>query len=93
LVPKVVQDAGYTAVGLGVLALHHLQTRRRDLERKVKAGAAPVRGLLDALPRPPGPIGAALEAGRVRLAEACGLGSALNRSSETESDWMFSTRP
>jgi hypothetical protein len=70
MVPKVVQDAGYTAVGLGVLAVHQVQTRRRDLERKVRAGAAPVTGLLDALPRLPGPIGSVLDAGRARLAEA-----------------------
>ena len=70
MVPKVVQDAGYTALGLGVLALHHAQTRRRDLERKLKVGAAPVTGLLDALPRLPGPIGSVLESGRSRLAEA-----------------------
>jgi hypothetical protein len=35
MVPKAVQDAGYTAVGLGVLALHQVQTRRRDIARKV----------------------------------------------------------
>ena len=70
MVPKVVQDAGYTAVGLGVLALHQVQTRRRGFERKVKAGVAPVTSLLDALPRLPGPIGAVLEVGRTRLADA-----------------------
>jgi hypothetical protein len=70
MVPKVVQDVGYTAVGLGVLALHHVQTRRRGFERKVKAGAAPVTSLLDALPRLPGPIGSVLEVGRARLVEA-----------------------
>jgi len=70
MVPRVVQDAGYTAVGLGVLALHHVQTRRRDFEQKMKAGAAPVTSLLDALPRLPGPIGAVLDVGRTRLAEA-----------------------
>lgn len=70
MVPRVVQDAGYTAVGLGVLALHHVQTRRRAVERKLKTRVAPVTGLLDALPRLPGPIGSVLEVGRVRLAEA-----------------------
>jgi len=35
MVPKAVQDAGYTAVGLGVLALQQVQTRRRLLARKV----------------------------------------------------------
>lgn len=37
MVPKTVQDAGYTAVGLGVLALQQVQTRRRDIARKVSA--------------------------------------------------------
>jgi hypothetical protein len=35
MVPRAVQDAGYTAVGLGVLALQQVQTRRRDLARKL----------------------------------------------------------
>ena len=35
MVPRVVQDAGYTAVGLGVLALQQVQSRRRDVARKV----------------------------------------------------------
>ena len=37
MVPKAVQEAGYTAVGLGVLALQQVQTRRRDIARKVQA--------------------------------------------------------
>lgn len=35
MVPKVVQDAGYTAVGLGVMAVQEVQTRRRDLRTAV----------------------------------------------------------
>lgn len=88
MVPRVVQEAGYTAVGLGVLALQHVQIRRRDFARRittelnasgrhaqavlteVKAKAAPVTSRLEDLPRLPGPIGAVLEVGRVRLAEA-----------------------
>ena len=35
MVPRAVQDAGYTVVGLGVLALQQVQTRRRDLARKL----------------------------------------------------------
>ena len=35
MVPRAVQDAGYTAVGLGVLALQEVQTRRRDIAEKV----------------------------------------------------------
>ena len=37
MVPRAVQDAGYTAVGLGVLALQEVQTRQRDVARKVNA--------------------------------------------------------
>ena len=35
MVPRAVQDAGYTAVGLGVLALQQVQARRRDVAEKV----------------------------------------------------------
>jgi hypothetical protein len=73
MVPRAVQDAGYTAVGLGVLALQQVQTRRRDVARKVhelKAMAAPLTRRLEDVPRFPGPIGAVIETGRARLAEA-----------------------
>ena len=42
MVPRAVQDAGYTAVGLGVLALQQVQTRRREIAEKVSSelGAA-----------------------------------------------------
>jgi hypothetical protein len=77
MVPRVVQDAGYTAVGLGVLALQQVQTRRREITRKagsvlalVKATAAPVTTGLDRLPRLPGPVGALVEEGKVRLVRA-----------------------
>ena len=82
MVPRAVQDAGYTAVGLGVLALQQVQTRQRELAKRItdelntaKAKAAPVTGLLDALPRLPGPIGAVIELGRARLAQALRPGS------------------
>ena len=35
MVPRAVQDAGYTAVGLGVLVLQQVQTGRRDVAQKV----------------------------------------------------------
>jgi hypothetical protein len=77
MVPRAVQDAGYTAVGLGVLALQEVQTRRRDIAERfntelnaVKAKAAPVTSRLEGLPRLPGPIGAVVEMGRARLAQA-----------------------
>jgi hypothetical protein len=37
MVPRAVQDAGYTAVGLGVLALQQVQARRRDIAQKVSS--------------------------------------------------------
>jgi len=88
MVPRAVQDAGYTAVGLGVLALQQVQIRRRDLARRltseldaagrqaqaalveVKAKAAPVTGILEILPRLPGPVGQLLDGGRTRLVDA-----------------------
>jgi len=77
MVPRAVQDAGYTAVGLGVLAIQQVQTRQRELAKRVtaelnavKAKAAPVTSLLERLPRLPGPIGDVVEVGRARLAEA-----------------------
>ena len=59
MVPKAVQDAGYTAVGLGVLALQQVQTRRRGLAET-----------LEKLPRLPGPVGRLVDAGRARLCAA-----------------------
>jgi hypothetical protein len=54
MVPKAVQDAGYTAVGLGVLALQQVQIQRRTIARQatavvegVKATAAPVGRLVE----------------------------------------------
>ncbi|HEV7862959.1 MAG TPA: hypothetical protein VGR20_09670 [Acidimicrobiia bacterium] len=35
MVPKTVQDAGYTAVGVGVLALQQVHARRRDISQRV----------------------------------------------------------
>jgi len=35
MVPRAVQEAGYTAVGLGVLVLQQVQTRRRKIGQKV----------------------------------------------------------
>lgn len=66
MVPRAVQDAGYTAVGLGVLALQQAQA----VLAEAKAKAAPVTSRLEDLPRLPGPIGDVIELGRARLAEA-----------------------
>jgi Septin family protein len=37
MVPKIFTDAGYTAVGLGVLAVQQVQTRRRETRSRVSA--------------------------------------------------------
>jgi hypothetical protein len=77
MVPKAVQDAGYTAVGLGVLALQHVQVQRRSIARQasaviggMKAKATPVTSRLTDLPRLPGPVGRLLEGGKTRLCTA-----------------------
>ena len=38
MIPKVVSDAGYTAVGLGVLAVQQVQVRRRETRSRVIGG-------------------------------------------------------
>jgi hypothetical protein len=35
MVPRAVQDAGYTAVGLGVLALQLVQSRQREIAQRL----------------------------------------------------------
>jgi hypothetical protein len=67
---RVVQDAGYTAVGLGVLGLQQVQIRGRQLVKTVKIATAPVTGLLANLPRIPGPVGTVVDEGRARLVQA-----------------------
>jgi hypothetical protein len=37
MVPKAVSDAGYTAIGLGVLAVEEVQTRRRETRARLEA--------------------------------------------------------
>ena len=80
MVPRAVQDAGYTAVGLGVLALQQVQQRRRGITRQaraavtgIKAVMSPVTRRLESLPRLPGPIGQVVDTGRGRLCEALRL--------------------
>lgn len=60
MVPRAVQDAGYTAVGLGVLALQQLQIRRRSIARQASAVLRPV--------------GRVLDGGKTRLCQAFRLG-------------------
>lgn len=63
MVPRAVQDAGYTAVGLGVLALQQLQTRRRELSRALDAGLSGVKAIA-------APVGRVVDFGRARLCQA-----------------------
>ena len=43
MIPKVVSDAGYTVVGLGVLAVQQVQTRRRETRSRVSSQLAATR--------------------------------------------------
>jgi hypothetical protein len=47
MIPKVVSDAGYTAVGLGVLAAQQVQTRRRETRSRVTSQIAASRRSLE----------------------------------------------
>ncbi|MGH8973171.1 MAG: hypothetical protein ACRD0C_08190 [Acidimicrobiia bacterium] len=47
MIPKVVSDAGYTAVGLGVLAVQQVQTRRRETRSRVTSQIAASRQSLE----------------------------------------------
>ncbi len=49
MVPKVVQDAGYTAVGLGVMAAQQIQMRRRDARARLSAGTRTVQAQLESV--------------------------------------------
>ena len=49
MVPKFVSDAGYTAVGLGVLAAQQVQVRRRETRARVEAHAEDVRRRVESL--------------------------------------------
>ena len=49
MVPKAVQEAGYTAVGLGVLVLQQVQTQRRAVRRGASAALGEVRKRLEGL--------------------------------------------
>lgn len=46
MVPRAVQDAGYTAVGLGVLALQQVQQRRRMITRQAQAVATGMKAIV-----------------------------------------------
>ncbi|HYH51078.1 MAG TPA: hypothetical protein VEG38_16140 [Acidimicrobiia bacterium] len=85
MVPRAVQDAGYTAVGLGVLALQQVQTRRRELSDKVSselsAAGRQAQGVLSGVKSAAAPVatrlegvprllGAVVDEGRARLAGA-----------------------
>jgi hypothetical protein len=49
MVPRVIANAGYTAVGLGVLAAQQVQVRRRETRARVEAGARDARRRVESL--------------------------------------------
>ena len=63
MVPRAVQDAGYTAVGLGVLALQEVQTRRRDIAQRVNTELNAAGRHAQAV------LGEVIDGGRTRLVE------------------------
>jgi hypothetical protein len=78
MVPKVVTDAGYTAVGLGVLAVQQVQTRRRETRSRVgnqiqatrqglESAVGQVKARIEPLQAKLEPLQAKLEPVRARL--------------------------
>ena len=65
MMPKVVQDAGYTAVGLGVMAAQQIQTRRRDalarLSAKTEAAQAQLESVGSLVKAVAGPVVAQID--------------------------------
>jgi len=49
MVPKFVSDAGYTAVGLGVLAAQQVQVHRRQTKARLEAHADDARRRVEAI--------------------------------------------
>jgi hypothetical protein len=49
MVPKVVSDAGYTVVGLGVLAAQQVQVRRRQTRARLEAEMRDTRRRIESI--------------------------------------------
>ena len=85
MIPKFVSDAGYTAVGLGVLAAQQVQVRRREARDRLEAQAEDVRrraeSLVDQAKTAMTPVTAQLER-LPRLPVPGPLGQALEDSRE-----------
>ncbi len=71
MVPKIFTDAGYTAVGLGVLAVQQVQTRRRETRSRVtgqiQAGRQNLESALSQVRARIEPLGAKLEPLQAKL--------------------------
>lgn len=80
MVPKAVQDAGYTAVGLGVLALQEVQVRRRAVKARVETQVDGAKALLGTV------AGQVVKVPALALGPLCGavglVGRALGRKPE-----------
>ena len=71
MIPKIVTDAGYTAVGLGVLAVQQVQVRRRDtrsrLRGQIQAGKQNLESAVDQVKARIEPLSAKLEPLQAKL--------------------------
>jgi len=81
MLPKAVQDAGYTAVGLGVLAIQEFQIRRRATKALIGSSLDGTKAFVGAV------AGQAVKVPLLAVAPVCGalgtgrclLGRVLNR--------------
>lgn len=76
MVPKPVQDAGYTAVGIGVLALQQFHLRRKAVKARIDSVLGEVRSAAEPLARRTGlpelaaPVCAAISEGKALIGAA-----------------------
>ena len=81
MVPKPVQDAGYTAVGIGVLALQQFHLRRKAVKAKLDTVIDEVRTVAEPVARSVGldklaaPVCSVISSGKAFVDAAIGNGN------------------
>lgn len=80
MIPKPVQDAGYTAVGVGVLALQQFHMRRKAVKARLDSVVGDVRTVAEPVARSVGldrlasPVCSVISGGKAFIGTALGNG-------------------
>ena len=80
MVPKAVQDAGYTAVGLGVLALKEVQARRKATKARIESTVTDAKALIETV------AGQVVKVPALVLPPLCGAVGAVSRALGRQDD-------